>query len=112
MLPKKNRLNLKEQQNRELFRKKITESDSIKYFADIANDNSFKVVVVVPTKVYNKAFLRNKLRRKIYQIIEKHLIKNLSIELILLVYKQLELSEEKLEQDIQEKLNVILKRFS
>jgi ribonuclease P protein component len=112
MLPKKNRLNLKEQQNRELFRKKITESDSIKYFADIANDNSFKVAVVVPTKVYNKAFLRNKLRRKIYQIIEKHLIKNLSIELILLVYKQLELSEEKLEQDIQEKLNVILKRFS
>jgi ribonuclease P protein component len=112
MLPKKNRLNLKKQENRKLFRKKIAESGSIKYFADIADDNSFKAAVVVSIKACNKAAHRNKLRRKIYQIIEQHAVRNLPIELILLVYKKVEFSEEKLEQDIVEKSNIIFERFS
>lgn len=112
MLPKKNRLNLKKQNNRNLFRKKIIESESIKYFADNSKNSNFKSAVVVSKKAYNKAFQRNKLRRKLYQIIQTHPVKKLPINLVLLVYKKSEHEQDLEEIMVKENLDKILNIFS
>lgn len=75
MLPKSQRLNLANPENQDFYRafRVITEPNLKVYWHKISSDNTSHQAVVVGKKVSLLAVVRNKLKRQVYQLLEKFL---------------------------------------
>ncbi len=104
MLAKQYRLNLSKAGNRVIFKHKIKNKPWSDYYL-IKNDcGHLRAAVVVPVKQVKSAAKRNKIRRKIYQLLQEQNAKAASFDL-LVVYQQSQIKpdiEEKIKKDIQE----------
>lgn len=113
MLPKKNRLNLKLEKNRRLFKNLRYDSFGIKYYVQKNEELRFQAAAVPSVKNFNKAVERNKVRRIVYQVVDSHPIKNLSVKLVLVVYgKKILTDSAEVEKDIRKKLVLIAEKFN
>ncbi|OIP73886.1 MAG: hypothetical protein COU63_03620 [Candidatus Pacebacteria bacterium CG10_big_fil_rev_8_21_14_0_10_36_11] len=88
MLPKKNKLNLKDISNKEVYRGNTWRGKFFSAYFDFKNsieNNQFSVVV--PKKNILMATQRNKLKRLIYNEISSDLLQNLKLRCIIKVFK-------------------------
>lgn len=104
MLSKKSRLNLKKEEDREVFNYRVKETDYFAFFAKVKKIGEFRAGVVIPIKIVKKAFQRNRIRRKIFNIIKDHQIKNTQLDLLVL----LKTTEEKLNKVTTRELHQVI----
>ncbi len=109
MLPKKQRLNLAESKNKKIFKDLSRKSPHFKFYSRQALENTFKAAVVIPVKTVRKAAHRNKLRRWVYEIVEKHPVKNESLELVIVCSKRPEFNFAKVKKEVETALDNIIK---
>ncbi|MGD9129421.1 MAG: ribonuclease P protein component [Candidatus Woesebacteria bacterium] len=84
MLAKKNRLNLRLQVNSIFFKKAkkiFSPYFTIFYLLEDQKENFDQFAVVIPKKIANKAVLRNKLKRQLYQLIKEFYLKDKALSL-------------------------------
>ncbi len=84
MLSKEQRLNLGKTKNRNIF----SSSNKLKinrFLIFYRPGKTFKASAVVPKKKINLAVDRNRIKRKIYSILEKHQIRKNKIEIVILL---------------------------
>jgi ribonuclease P protein component len=84
MLPKKQRLNLEKTKNRDIF-SSSNKFKTNRFLVFYRSGKTFKASAVVPKKKIPLAVDRNRIKRKIYAILEKHQIRKNKIEIVILL---------------------------
>ncbi len=108
MLPKKQKLNLGKSNNRSIFSssEKFKTAHFLFFFRSGA---SFKASVVIPKRKVSLAAKRNRLKRRIYSILDDHQIRNRKIQLVVLLTKAIK-PEAKISKEITQALDLINER--
>ena len=100
MLPKSNRLNLKTEPGREIFKYKTNSTDVLDIFFNKKDKSTFRAAVVVPVKTNKLAVDRNKTKRAIFNLIKNHNISKKPADLLILVRKKGFMLDKKRELDL------------
>lgn len=103
MLPKKERLNLKKDCNKKIFKARNTTNSHFR--VHFRKGGSFKAAAVVPVKQVNKAALRNQIKRKIYAVIEQHPIRRQNLHLLVMLISPILDDFKQIEGSLKEILN-------
>lgn len=109
MLPKSNRLNLKTELGREIFKYKASSTDTLDIFFNKKDKNTFRAAVVVPVKTNKLAVNRNKTKRAIFNLIKNHEISKKPADLLILVRKKGFILDKKRELDLISQLEKLLR---
>ncbi|MEA2056402.1 MAG: ribonuclease P protein component [Patescibacteria group bacterium] len=101
MLPKNKRLNLGKKEGYSIFSSSLSKSFKTTHFKIFYRKAKvFKTAVIIPKKNVQKAVLRNKLKRKIYGIIEENEDVDIKVSLVLFLRRK-DSNLEELNQEIR-----------